>query len=213
MLIGDARQRDLLRRAGARRATYLVSLCPDDATNADVAIQAHALAHDRRGRPLTAIIQILNPHLCHLLREWEISSTVYVGLDDDSAGLAVGLVLQRRPRSRRVPIVVAMECDRGLARLLPATSEGGFRGLRPFCLLDHTCTPELLGGSHELIGRAIHADYQRSQAALGHTPRTNPLMVPWDELDEDIKELDRSTARGLPAFLARAGLQVWRREG
>ena len=38
--------------------------------------------------------------------------------------------------------------------------------------------------------------------------KTTPYLVPWDHLSEEVKELDRQTVRGLPAFLARAGYQI-----
>lgn len=40
--------------------------------------------------------------------------------------------------------------------------------------------------------------------------KTHPCLVPWDRLPEDMKELDRNTARELPAFLARVGFRVVR---
>lgn len=41
--------------------------------------------------------------------------------------------------------------------------------------------------------------------------KTSPYMIPWDDkkLPDDIKEYDRNTVRGLPAFLSRVGLQVY----
>jgi len=38
----------------------------------------------------------------------------------------------------------------------------------------------------------------------------SPYLVKWKDLDEDVKELDRLFIRGLPRFLARAGLQIVR---
>jgi hypothetical protein len=43
--------------------------------------------------------------------------------------------------------------------------------------------------------------------------KTTPHLVPWEDLSEEIKELDRKTVRGMPAFLARAGYQVYRVKG
>jgi hypothetical protein len=40
--------------------------------------------------------------------------------------------------------------------------------------------------------------------------KTSPYLVPWAELSEEIRELDRDTVRGLPAFLAEAGFRVVR---
>ena len=40
--------------------------------------------------------------------------------------------------------------------------------------------------------------------------KTTPYLVPWEELTEDIKELDRNTVRDLPGLLARIGFQIYR---
>lgn len=42
--------------------------------------------------------------------------------------------------------------------------------------------------------------------------KTSPYLVTWPELSEEIKEFDRNTVRGLPAFLAKADLRVVRAE-
>ena len=40
--------------------------------------------------------------------------------------------------------------------------------------------------------------------------RTNPYLVPWGELPDDIKELNRGWVRTLPVMLARAGFEICR---
>jgi hypothetical protein len=40
----------------------------------------------------------------------------------------------------------------------------------------------------------------------------SPHLVPWSELDEEVKDYDRLFIRGLPRFLARAGFQIVRLE-
>lgn len=40
--------------------------------------------------------------------------------------------------------------------------------------------------------------------------RTSPYLVPWEELDEDVREVDRQFVRALPAVLADAGLVLRR---
>ena len=42
--------------------------------------------------------------------------------------------------------------------------------------------------------------------------KTSPTLVPWDELSDDVKELDRQAVRGIPEFLAEAGFEVRRVE-
>jgi RyR domain len=39
---------------------------------------------------------------------------------------------------------------------------------------------------------------------------TNPYLVAWEDLPVEVQEWDRGYVRGLPAFLARAGLQIRR---
>jgi len=41
--------------------------------------------------------------------------------------------------------------------------------------------------------------------------KTSPYLVPWNDLPEDIKELDYNTVKDLPAFLALVGLQICRK--
>jgi hypothetical protein len=40
--------------------------------------------------------------------------------------------------------------------------------------------------------------------------KTTPHMVAWEELSDEVKDLDRNTVRGLPKFLASAGFQIYR---
>ena len=40
--------------------------------------------------------------------------------------------------------------------------------------------------------------------------QTSPYLLSWEELSEDIKELDRRTVRDMPGFLAEAGFQIYR---
>jgi hypothetical protein len=119
---------------------------------------------------------------------------VYICLDDDSLGLQTGLALLYRMRECVILIVVRMVEDAGLATLLRGGHDrkSAFANLHAFGLLDRTCTADLvLGGTHEVLARAIHEEYVRHQEQLGQTPQTNPAMVPWDSLPERLKESNR----------------------
>jgi voltage-gated potassium channel Kch len=72
----------------------------------------------------------------------------------------------------------------------------------------------------EVLAQMEHKRWVEERRAAGwrwapgprDTPRkTTPYLVPWDELAEDVKEKDRNAVRGLPVFLARAGLKICRR--
>ena len=42
--------------------------------------------------------------------------------------------------------------------------------------------------------------------------KTSPWLVPWSELPEDMKDIDRDTVRNIPAFLSVAGFEVYELE-
>ena len=138
-------------------------------------------------------------------------TAVYVCLDDESLGLTAGLTLLRRLKGLDTPIVVRMVSETGLASLLDGgdDGEGGFANLRAFALLERTCQPELLlGGTHEILARAIHEEYVRQQSESGETPQTNPSMVPWDTLPESLRESNRRQADHISVKLKAVGCGI-----
>lgn len=74
VLVGDAKDANLLRRAGVRRAKYLVTVCPDDGANADIALQARDLVRRRGGAPLVAFVHIVDLELCNALSDGELGA-------------------------------------------------------------------------------------------------------------------------------------------
>jgi hypothetical protein len=73
-VIGDARSVEMLRKAGIHRARWLIAMCGDDGTNAEIGVRAReARVAARRHGALTCVVHIVNPQLCTLLRECEIS--------------------------------------------------------------------------------------------------------------------------------------------
>jgi len=132
-------------------------------------------------------------------------SAAYVCLDDESLALETALALDDRLRGSRVPIVVRMGDASGLARLIQS-GEVAAGSLRVFAMLEHVCQPEMiLGGVHEILARAIHEDYRKSQLAQGQSPVANPSLEPWEELGEDFAEANRLQADHIGAKLAAVG--------
>ncbi len=72
VLIGDARDRNLLRRAGVPKAKHLVSVCADDGANAEIAFQARDLVRTRQGAALSAFIHVVDLELCNFLSGAEL---------------------------------------------------------------------------------------------------------------------------------------------
>jgi voltage-gated potassium channel Kch len=72
VLTGDAASRALLRRARVDRAKYLVAVCADDGTNAEVAALAGEFIRESR-TVLTAFVHLVDPELCELLVETQLT--------------------------------------------------------------------------------------------------------------------------------------------
>jgi hypothetical protein len=69
----------------------------------------------------------------------------------------------------------------------------------------------------ELMARMEHDRWLRERRRGGWRAgskdigkRTTPYLVPWEELNEDIRERDRAFIRDLPRFLAAVGFKVCR---
>jgi hypothetical protein len=74
VLIGDAADPEMLRRARCHRAAYLISVCGSDGVNAEVAVHARRLAPTNRAKVLTCSVHIVDPRLCNLLKEKEMEA-------------------------------------------------------------------------------------------------------------------------------------------
>lgn len=139
-------------------------------------------------------------------------TAVYVCLGDDAAGLSAALALRRVLHGRAVPIVVSTLHEAGLGALLRGeggAAAGAFDNLYGFGLLERGCEPELLlGGTHEIIARAIHEEYVRDQRARGQTPETNPSMRTWEDLPEALRQSSRRQADHIGVKLASVGCTI-----
>lgn len=126
-----------------------------------------------------------------------IVTMVYVCLNKDSRSLSAALSLFKHLRYDNIHIVVQMNRDAGVANLLQSDDrmEGSFANLHFYWLFDgKRKTDLLLYSTREMLARAIHQDYLSIQAKMGITLKTNPCLVTWDELPEEIKESNRRQA-------------------
>lgn len=68
VLVGDATEERVLRRARIHRARSLIAVCGEDATSAQTAARTGELTADGRARDvLTAFVHVVDPELCDLL--------------------------------------------------------------------------------------------------------------------------------------------------
>ncbi len=69
-------------------------------------------------------------------------------------------------------------------------------------LMERTCRLDLIyNSSHESISRAIHEEYVWKEEQKGNLPGSSPILVAWDCLPEDYKEMNRTQADDIGAKL------------
>ena len=136
---------------------------------------------------------------------------VYVCLDDDSLGLHAGLSLLQQMKTHKVPVVIRMVEDTGLATLLGDgdARQGKFKELHAFGLLNQTCTADLLlGGTHEVMARELHSVYLSEQTLDNGIAEQSEALVPWEQLPERLKESNRVQAANIGKTLAETGYSI-----
>lgn len=74
VLAGDATDGEMLRRAQAGRAAYLIAVCGNDGTNVDVAVAAEHLSAERRSGVLTTLVHLQSNELWVMLSGAAIGS-------------------------------------------------------------------------------------------------------------------------------------------
>ncbi len=69
----------------------------------------------------------------------------------------------------------------------------------------------------DVMARMEHERWVAEKLLAGFTPggrdnaaKTSPDLVPWDELDKKIKDIDREAVLEIPALLASAGFEIYR---
>jgi hypothetical protein len=144
---------------------------------------------------------------CLTLRSGGPWQAAYVCIDDDSAALGVALQARQCLEDSSAPVVVDLSTAAGLAGLLQRPAGGD--GLRAFDLLERTLRPELLlGGTHEILARAIHAEYVDEQRRRGAAAASSPAVVPWEQLPASLKESNRDQAAHIGVKLAAIGCGI-----
>lgn len=136
--------------------------------------------------------------------------TVAICFDDDTRGISLALALLPKLKPHRVPILLRMTTDGGLTTLLDADiAASRLDGLvKPFPIIG------LLSGSEVLLHRemdagaiATHDDYRAKRRQGAHDPN-DPALLPWESLDEDLKDSNRQQADHMEVKLRAIGLTI-----
>jgi voltage-gated potassium channel Kch len=124
-------------------------------------------------------------------------SLIAVVFDDESLALSSGLFVRRSVPDPTCAVVVRVESDGGLGRILGVA---GRSDLTPFPFLARACTAELVeGGLREQLARAIHEDHVSRVTSGGATHGA------WEGLSDSERESSRRAADGIVERLAAVG--------
>jgi voltage-gated potassium channel Kch len=136
------------------------------------------------------------------------ATSAYICLGEEIGGLKTALILRRTLSDPRATIVIRTT-ERSTLTTFPVDLESSQVNIHVFNMLDRTCTPEIiLQGPNEILARAIHEEYVRTEAVKGETPLTNRSMVPWSELPAILKESNRDQAAHIGSKLREVGCDV-----
>ncbi len=135
-------------------------------------------------------------------------SWVAIVVADEPLALAHAVFLHQRLPRGSVPIVVRMGSASGLGTLLDPVSgsDQAFPGVTVFPFLDRTCTVDSVeGGIREQLAEAVHEDYL---ATVADRTAAGSLARPWQDLDDDQRELSRRRVDGILGDLEAVGCDL-----
>ena len=134
------------------------------------------------------------PAVFRLVEEWSADSesivTFVVALDNDSHSLSLGLSLLSRVRQHGCRIFVRASSDAGLAELFSdAKKESGLKSeIYSFGKIEEACSVDVVvGESLNRSAEMIHAHFAEKRTKEGRR-LNDPSLMPWKELDPDLKE-------------------------
>lgn len=151
--------------------------------------------------PTSAGVDDLRAVFIHDAPTW-----VAIAYADESLSLATGFFLYQSLGVRSIPVVVRTRTVAGLGSLLIPGDRpvGALRTMRAFPFLDRTCTIGTVeAGVREQLAQAVHEDY-----LLQRHPERRHLERPWDELDDDERDLSRRRVDGILSDLAALGCEL-----
>lgn len=131
---------------------------------------------------------------------WAVTQA-YVCLQDDGDALIAGLALHAKAPAATVPVTVAVEDDAKGIGIVLQPNVGRFANITPFGLVAATTTGDLLlRGTTELLARAQHTQWlahEEKSYRSGKVATRNANAVPWERLDEAVREDNRRFADDL----------------
>ncbi len=132
-----------------------------------------------------------------------ITST-YVAFDDESAAMSAAITLHGQPTMRGIPIVLALADEMSPAGRAFRGGGSLAHGVYTFGLLTAALTPTmLLRGTNEVMARANHLSYVRTQRRRGASGDAS--LAPWEDLPESLRNSNRRFADSIGSALESVG--------
>jgi voltage-gated potassium channel Kch len=129
---------------------------------------------------------------------------IYICIDNSEISLNAAITLAGMPSLKGIPIVVRTTYDDGITRIFKYLTQDNpeLSHIRTFPIVSNDCSkPLIIGGMREIFARAIHDQYRALRSAQDQSFGDDPVMKPWPELDEDLKESNRKQADHIPVKL------------
>jgi hypothetical protein len=137
---------------------------------------------------------------------------VFVCLDGADDALREGLAMAHSLAGKQGRVVVCMRESAPLAGVLSAHSgliDDAMGRVNVFGVIQEACVPsDIRDDFTERLARAIHGSYVAMEAAKDMTEATNPSVVPWERLPEELRQSNIAQAAGIGAKLEAIGAVV-----
>jgi len=141
------------------------------------------------------------------LFEHDAPTWVAIAYAEEALALSTAFFLYQSLNVRTVPVVIRTRTTAGLgALLIPGEqTSGALRTMHVFPFLDRTCTIGAVeAGVREQLAQAVHENYLSQLDPAS----TIPMNRPWDELDDDERDLSRRRVDGILGDLAAIGCEL-----
>jgi len=203
-LLGRAVLRETARRRAALGGGPPVEVAIKAATEADVA-------------EVTAAFPLINSS-CHIVcGDMPVPAgagecTVFICREDYEKSLREGLDIAGSAAGDRCRVVICVPESSLFVESLAAhggSLDDGTGQLSVFGVLQEAAMSAIRGDDFaERFARSIHQAYVDAEKARGATPATNPSMVPWDKLPEDLRRANIDQGADINAKLEAIGAFV-----
>ena len=138
--------------------------------------------------------------------------TVFICLEDYEKSLREGLDIARATAGSRCRVVICVPESSLFVETLAVHGgllDDGAGRLSVFEVLQEVCASAIRTDDFaEQFARSIHQAYVDAETAKGATPATNPSMVPWERLPEDLRRANIDQGADISAKLEAIGAFV-----